>query len=239
MENNTQPPVSSPTPPQIPVEPTVPTSKPNLLVISLVIVEIITLLVTGYFAYQVTLLKKELAIQPSPTPTFQPAVTEVPSISSPKPSSTPDETANWKTYNETQYGVSFKYQPSQVVNKNEYNSTYGGKEIVLSTKYNGNGFDWFIEENKNGVSFDTYLKDWTSQQGFTSFTDKTVSGISGKLAEIAGYTGQLDADNAHLEFYAMGKNNYLYRLRLYTNKMTITNSDKQFFNTILGSVEIR
>jgi hypothetical protein len=240
MENNSQP-VNTPIQPpqQPPVEP-VKSGNSKLLLVSLVVLEVVTVLIAVYFAYQFSQLKKQAVV---PQPTSSPISTsELPTISPTATgivSPTPNETASWKTYTEAQYGVSFKYQPSQVVNRNEYNSTYGGKEIVLSTKYNGNGFDWFIEENKNGVSFDTYLKDWTSQQGFTSYTDKTIGGISGKLAEIAGYTGQLDADYAHLEFYMIGNNNNLYRLRLYTNKTTATDSDRQLFNTILGSIEVK
>jgi hypothetical protein len=66
MENNNQPPVSTPTTPQMPVEPAVSPSKSNLLVISLIILEVVTLLVAGYFAYQFSQLKKQ-TVEPQNT----------------------------------------------------------------------------------------------------------------------------------------------------------------------------
>lgn len=64
MENNIQP-ISIPTLPQTPVEPPV-SNKPKLLLTSLVILEIVTILIAVYFAYQFSQLKKQIAV-PQPT----------------------------------------------------------------------------------------------------------------------------------------------------------------------------
>jgi hypothetical protein len=153
---------------------------------------------------------------------------------------TTNPTVGWKTYTNSQYNLSFEYQPDQTVNENELNSTYGGKETVLSTKYNGYYFDLFIEENKNKVSFNTFLKDETNQIGFTSYTNKTIGKLNGDLAEIVGNKGTLDILYASLDFYMIDSNNHLYRFRLDTNdEMNVTNSDRQLFNQILSTFKFQ
>jgi hypothetical protein len=107
MENNTQPPVSTPTSPQMPVKPTVSPNKSNLLIISLVIVEIVTLLIACYFAYQFNQLKKASNNQTSVAPSTQPIVT------SPQPSSASNnETNNWNTYTNNKFKYEFKFPSS-------------------------------------------------------------------------------------------------------------------------------
>lgn len=69
------------------------TNKP--LIIGLVVIILLLLGSTGYLIYQNNLLRQQIA--PSPTPT------------SPSPSPTADPTANWKTYTNDKYKVSFKY----------------------------------------------------------------------------------------------------------------------------------
>jgi len=114
MENNTQPSVNTPTPPQIPVEPSVSPNKSNLLVVSLVIIEVVTLLIAGYFAYQFAQLRKQLVTQPTPTPISNSTLPTISPVASGLFSPAPDETANWKTYVSKFQSFSFKI-PKQLV----------------------------------------------------------------------------------------------------------------------------
>jgi hypothetical protein len=115
MENNTQPPIGTPTPPQTPVEPTVSPYKSNLLVISLVIIEVITLLIAGYFAYQSSQLKKQLTTQPAPTPISNSVLPTTNPITSRLVSPTPDVTAKWKSYSSNEAGYSITYPPNWTI----------------------------------------------------------------------------------------------------------------------------
>lgn len=113
MENNIQPPISATMPPQMPVEPIVSPNKPNLLVILLIIVEVVTLLIAGYFAYQFSQLKKQLVTQPTPTPISNSVLPTTSPTASGLVSPTPDVTANWKTYQLSQLKMNFK-MPQQL-----------------------------------------------------------------------------------------------------------------------------
>lgn len=89
--------------PQPPVGP----AKPNnskILLTSLIVLEVLTLSVAGYFGYQFMQLKKQIAYNvASPTPT---AVTQSPTPTEPVAT---DETTSWKTYVNSQASFSFKY----------------------------------------------------------------------------------------------------------------------------------
>lgn len=228
MSKQTIPPLTSP-----PIEKSKEWFKILLIVIGF-------LIVLGLFGNIYLLLRKEnqkpvVQITPTPTQTvFLP--TSIPTQTALLPTPTIDPTANWKVYTEPQYGFSFKYEPSVTVNRNEYKSTYGGKEIVLTTKYDNKGFDWFVEENINGISLEDFSKGWTEGMA-TVYPNKTIGRTRGILAEFPGYKGSLDADYAHLEYYMTGTGNRLYRLRLYTNEMTVSDPDRQLFNTIIESIE--
>jgi hypothetical protein len=117
MENNIQPPVITPTTPQVPVEATILSNKSNLLVVSLVIIEVITLLVAGYFVYQFTQLKKQLTTQPNPTPVSNSVLpTSSPNMTGLE-SPIPSGINSWKTYTNTKYFYTFQY-PQQYTIKN-------------------------------------------------------------------------------------------------------------------------
>jgi len=206
----------------------------GLVSIILIIIIVVLLVVAGFFAYQYYSTKT--TIQPQ-VQSNQQNQNQQQTVNQQTNNTKPiDQTAGWKTYTNSQYNLSFEYQPDQTVNENELNSTYGGKETVLSTKYNGYYFDLFIEENKNKVSFNTFLKDETNQIGFTSYTNKTIGKLNGDLAEIVGNKGTLDILYASLDFYMIDSNNHLYRFRLDTNdEMNVTNSDRQLFNQILST----
>ena len=69
--------------------------------IILIVVIVILLGAVGYFAF----VKKSEPVAQQPTPT--PTQTNIPT-----PTPAPNKTANWKTYNNTQYGFQFKYPPN-------------------------------------------------------------------------------------------------------------------------------
>lgn len=88
-------PVSEPIQPVHPVQPSQPAKNNNSLVIILSILLLIAVGLAGLFYFQIQRLSKELAnyqTRPFPTPT-----------------ATPDVTANWKTYTNSEIGFSFKY----------------------------------------------------------------------------------------------------------------------------------
>ena len=74
--------------------------------IILVVVIVILVGAVGYFA----LVKKSEPIAQQPTPTSTQTITPTKPPVSPTPT-TPSETANWKTYTNTKYGISIKYPP--------------------------------------------------------------------------------------------------------------------------------
>lgn len=178
MENNSQPPVSTPTTPQMPIEPTVSPSKSNLLVISLVIVEIITLLVAGYFAYQFSQLKKQIT-QPQPT------ATSVSDLVSPSPLPSSSETSNWKTYKVQGLGIELKlpsyFSPMDYPNGNETNGEKGKQFCIQYTKVDVVSF--LIKEvlAGGGACSPTYFGLGTTSVDYEA-------GRSGGFGDLQGYT---------------------------------------------------
>lgn len=109
MENSTQSPVSIPATPQMPVEPSVSLNKPNILVISLIIVEAITLLVAGYFGYQFMQLKKQVT---QPQTTLAPITGSGLPTTEPAPQPTSSLPSGW-TYKSDACNVRFAIPPKQ------------------------------------------------------------------------------------------------------------------------------
>jgi hypothetical protein len=154
------------TQPVPPVEPVVSeTSKQNnMLVVILSVLLLITLSTTAYFAYQTQSLVKELqgvrkeeeiATKTLESESISPVYTE--------PNQSPDPTANWKTYTNTQYGFSFKYPTDlgflydQLSGGNlllqNFNGTAPRKELdsdfqfaLFVTKYDGTPLFKFSEQ---------------------------------------------------------------------------------------------
>jgi len=107
MENNSPQPIN-PTPiPQPSPEPVKP-SFPKTLVVSLVILELLTLAVAGYFGYQFMVFKKKLSCnQIVPTPTSNPISPNPTAIGLASP--TPATLVGWKVYTNTAYKYTLKY----------------------------------------------------------------------------------------------------------------------------------
>src|SRR5258706_6434404 len=83
-----------------PTSPTIPAIKSlnnNSLIGVLIVLVLILLGATGFLAYQNYLLRQQVT------------KSQVSTYSSPSPSSTTDETANWKEYVSSKFGFSFKY----------------------------------------------------------------------------------------------------------------------------------
>jgi hypothetical protein len=136
--------------------------------------------VTGYFGYQNYQLKQQIVNQqplltPTPVTTIvnNPIVTSIP-ITIGVPTSATDPTANWKTYENKQYGFSFKY-PQQFITKietdggnmgwwsvtvikivdNSYESIFG---ITDRGGVNTNYQDWYKQHYANYKNFDLAVK---------------------------------------------------------------------------------
>ena len=82
---------------------------------------------------------------------------------------------------------------------------------------------------------DNYTLDVIPEPDITK--DYTVGSVTGTLAEFEGYIGQLDADMAHIEFFLEGEGDYYFRIRLYGKGQSITDSEKDLFIKILGSIK--
>ncbi|HSX48769.1 MAG TPA: hypothetical protein VLE44_00750 [Candidatus Saccharimonadales bacterium] len=136
--------------PQSPMEPVKP-SNLKVLLTSLIVLEVLTLALAGYFGYQFMQLKRQLSqnqFNPTPSPSsIQP--TENPIIVSPLPSSQ-SQTSNWKPYSNTKYGFSFSYPSvadfSQVGNSpyEQYKVVYIGKKQIASGRTQTSLFDGYI-----------------------------------------------------------------------------------------------
>lgn len=162
MENNLQP-TNIPTnpPPQTPLEPKKSSNLKGVLII-LAVLEIITILIAGYFGYQFIQLKKQvLGNQPTTTPTTN---SSLPTSNLVQESSTPDVTVNWRTYTNTNYKFLIKY-PSNWVSK-----SYDPADSRIPYLYN--------PDNKYSIQFG-YHKDEPS----------TISEMTGKpiVTDLSNY----------------------------------------------------
>jgi hypothetical protein len=117
----------------------------NTLVVILSVLLLIFIIVSGFFAYQTQTLVKELNNLKSNTskvePTFKPEPTTY-------AEATPDPTADWKTYNNTNLDISFKHPSDWKIRG------FAGDQS--NVQENGTTFSRFILEssdNKVSISF--------------------------------------------------------------------------------------
>lgn len=83
----------------------------GLAALPLVIIVVIALGLGGYFAYRST--QPNYSYEPSASPPLAPvSPTTPPPSPTPASSPVPDETANWKTYRNDEYGFEFRYPPN-------------------------------------------------------------------------------------------------------------------------------
>lgn len=174
VEENIQNTIPQPTPKQ-PVQeppsvlkPTEPSKSNRFLVLTLSLLTLILLASTGYLAYQNMQLKKQIA-QPS---------------ASPSPTSTPDPTANWKTYTNHEYGYSVEYPSDWKVSEAKPPNTPDWPYDILQenqlheVKFLEEKIDtwpgsFVILVNKNPENFDT--KSWASNYFVPLISDPTVN----------------------------------------------------------------
>lgn len=130
MDNINQIPVPTVITPQVKIEQS---KKTNFLVILLSTLLIISVVISGFFAFQTQKLVKELTLlrtEPTPMATVEPT-TEAVATNSLK---TVDPTADWKVYTNTMYGFSFKYPSDKFITTNLTDD------------------DMYFDTNKNGGS---------------------------------------------------------------------------------------
>ncbi len=122
----------TPQPQTPPVPPAPPTPQiKNSLVLIMSILLIIAVTIASLFYFQIQKLSKELSkyqIQPSPTPT-----------------ATPDETANWKTYQNEKYGFEVKYPLDFTEQKAESDTTL----LSVTKTDRGSSYNFMIYIRKN------------------------------------------------------------------------------------------
>lgn len=124
--------------------------------VNIILVAVIVVLVgvAGYFVF----VKKSELITQQPTPT--PTQTNI--YTSPTPTSA-DETADWKTYTNTQYGFSFKYPEGAKVDCQTNNERspedyfLGGCQILKPTSFYKPIF--LYEKPSTFTSIEGYIKD--------------------------------------------------------------------------------
>lgn len=106
--------------------------KNNLIIIIAAILLIISLGIIGYLVFQSLQSKKQTTkVQPTPTPS---------SILTP----TPDITANWEKYTNTQYGFEIKH-PSEYKALSDEKNLYGWPKAIVLFYKGGQSYDLAIE----------------------------------------------------------------------------------------------
>ena len=147
---------------------------------NIVVVDVILVGVVGYFAF----VKKSEPIAQQPTPT--PATTQ-----SKTPAPTPkDETGNWKTYTNAQYGFEFKYPSTYSVKIFEESTVPGnllGVQLIGPEKGQYNGPSSYIGIGVWNNSKQLSLIDWaTANSSFSNYGSDTLNS-SFKNETLAGH----------------------------------------------------
>jgi hypothetical protein len=134
-------------------------SNSPLLMVFIVIILLFALGAAGYFAYQNWQLKQQISqVQPTPTPQIT-------------PTTTPDPTADWKTYTNSVYSYSFKYP-----NDWKTRPFAGSQETIESAK----SFSLETEQSDSKAQVSAYQLDGNTDLE----TWITSHGPSGKSGEI-------------------------------------------------------
>lgn len=174
---------------------------PVWLTITIVAIVVVAVAGAGWWYWN-----KNYAIGPTPTPT-----------------AIPDETANWKTYTNTQYGFEFKY-PNDWILKD-------GKELGISPMFN------YIQITKNLDDNDYERIEFTSSQQDL----QTGSNTAGPQIDLGGmkwssgnFNNGVPGQNAPHDSLALftKSGSTFYEITLYPNDTAIVSSD---FSQILST----
>ncbi len=174
----------------------------NFLVILLSILLLLSVSIAGFFAYQTQKLANELKISriiptavPTVIPTMEPSSEPVATTKA-----TPDPTANWKTYKNNQYGMSFKYPSNLKLEIENINPVDSGNYILLT-------FD-------RAVFVDSFtIKISSNAPSRPKILLETEPYATKKLGSYSWYMYMLSADSG----LQMEKNNILYSV-IYRNR---------------------
>ncbi len=194
--------------------------KGSATVILLVALVVVVAAVLTYF----TFLKKpgEVAVSPTPMPTATKTAT-----------ATPDETANWKTYTNTQYGFEIKYPNGfelytdvnkmkvlsyiPVCNPDMVVCLYYSKDNQKNTNFEGAGLSVDILKDSGTNASCLLTKEVEEKTGFI-----TINGVNFDIYKGGG------AAAGHFEEYfnyRAFKNNYCYQITLRKTEANISNFD--------------
>lgn len=193
MEENNQTPPQSPVPEQNPIIPTPPpVQKPNFKLLIVAVVVVILLIASSVSAFY--LLPKQAKVQPK-------SVEQIVPTQSPSPTLNP--TVNWKTYTNSQYGISFKYpnylreccaisiSPNEGTSKNTIVKPItlgevGENELGSGRRFNGLVVG--IDTNTSNESFLNYFNEQKQELKNVTNQDSTESNVkvgilSGKMLQ--------------------------------------------------------
>jgi len=113
----------------------------------------------------------------------------------PKPSATPDETANWKTYINTKYSFSFKYPPDWILN--EEGSEDGYAVWFYRPDYKDNPIQIQLNIQKNGTlekEISTLKKQGIEMKN-TTINNTPAIVFTGQIGNGIGYIKEFSRDN--------------------------------------------
>lgn len=225
LQQPVQPPIA-PTPPQPPILPYTPKSQNTSLFLIGIILLLASLGSFGIFAYQNYFTQKPLPTV-SPTP----------------PTSTPDETANWKTYTNSQAGFSIKYPADVFV----YQGNPQQESQFWSNKINGGaplelGQDgiWLNMSfsNPGAIMTDFYNKiinlrinETISQSAITKLANINSDGVAGATYH-QGIPPDFTGEPAYTYEAVWIKGNLVYRLSL----SAFTESNLQTYKTTFDQI---
>ncbi len=147
-----------------------------------------------------------------------------------------DPYEGWRNYYSDEYNFSFKYNSPDPITEN----TFGGDDpLTLSTSYGENELTWFVVKSNNR-SLEEFVDYYTEGNPniVKTIENYEIGQVDGTLIKFKGYTGELDADYAHIEFYMQGDGDHFHRIRLYCSGEELTEDMEELFTKILESIEI-
>lgn len=140
----------------------------------------------------------------------------------PTPTSTENETANWKTYNNKKFNYAIKYPPElKVGNGIDPESAFDYVDNLYLNDKDGNFVDIFHEENPNKLTVDQWL-DTTDRGSIYNFNNSTYEkkGINGGTLYVFNPPLTYSLDSSAFKWAVLNKTD----VYLIGNKTTLTDS---------------